>query len=131
MTYAYWKAGKVDEESCFDLFFRKCPFNGEFCIFAGLDEILPLLESFKFTEDDIEYLRTVLPGAEDEFFEWLSTLGAVYFHFLLLPFFPAREHSPVLMYSLKTECSFIDPPFNIISFLVSYSRLLKHSCVCS
>ena len=75
MTYAYWKAGKVDEHAVFDLFFRKAPFSGEFAIFAGLDEVLPLLENFKFTASDIDYLRTILPGADSAFFTWLLTLG--------------------------------------------------------
>ena len=36
MTYAHWKNGRVNEQSCFDLFFRKNPFNGEFTVFCGL-----------------------------------------------------------------------------------------------
>ena len=75
MTYAHWKGGKADEEAVFDLFFRNCPFGGEFCIFAGLDEILKLLSHFKFTPSDSDYLRELLPQAEDEFFTWLETLG--------------------------------------------------------
>jgi nicotinic acid phosphoribosyltransferase len=40
MAYAYWKAGVHEEESVFDLFFRKNPFGGEFAIYAGLEEKL-------------------------------------------------------------------------------------------
>lgn len=57
MVYAYWKAGKHDEFAVFDLFFRKNPFGGEFCIFAGLDEVLKFVQHFRFTHEDIEYLR--------------------------------------------------------------------------
>ena len=81
MTYAYWKGGKADEDAVFDLFFRKAPFSGEFAIFAGLDEVLPLLESFKFTEEDVRYLKDILPRADPEFFDWLKTLGCAYFVF--------------------------------------------------
>jgi len=40
MTYAYWKQDRHTEHAVFDLFFRKNPFGGEFCLFAGLDEVL-------------------------------------------------------------------------------------------
>lgn len=59
MVYAYWKAGKHDEFAVFDLFFRKNPFGGEFCIFAGLDEVLKFVQHFRFTDEDVEYLRSV------------------------------------------------------------------------
>ena len=57
MAYGYWKAGRQNKKSVFDLFFRKCPFGGEFAIFAGLDEILRMVETFHFTESDINYLQ--------------------------------------------------------------------------
>jgi len=71
------KGGRVDDHAIFDLFFRKCPFKGEFCVFAGLDEILPMLQSFRFTASDVDYLRTLLTHAEDAFFDWLLCLGAL------------------------------------------------------
>jgi nicotinic acid phosphoribosyltransferase len=47
MTYAYWKNGKTEDSAVFDLFFRKNPFQGEYCIFAGLDESLKFMSSFR------------------------------------------------------------------------------------
>ena len=58
-SYAYWKADKHNDEAVFDLF-SKCPFKGEFCIFAGLEERLRLCESFQYTTDDIAYIKTLL-----------------------------------------------------------------------
>lgn len=77
MAYAYWKSGKVDDCSVFDLYFRKNPFEGEFTIFAGLDECLRFLENFRYSESDIEYLRHTLPeSVEEEFFVYLRDLTA-------------------------------------------------------
>ena len=74
MTYAHWKNKKVDQPAVFDLFFRKNPFHGEYCIFAGQDEVIRLLSSFKFHPDDVRYLQSIMPTAEPEFFAWLLTL---------------------------------------------------------
>lgn len=77
MAYAYWKSGKTDDSSVFDLYFRKNPFDGEFTIFAGLDECLKFIDNFRYSNDDIEYLRQTLPeGIEDAFFDYLSQLTA-------------------------------------------------------
>lgn len=61
MAYAYWKAGKHEQEAVFDLFFRKNPFGGEFTIFAGLGEVIKYLDTFHFEADEIEHLKTVMP----------------------------------------------------------------------
>ncbi|OQR98209.1 nicotinate phosphoribosyltransferase [Achlya hypogyna] len=75
MAYAYWKVGRHTEEATFDLFFRKNPFKGEFTVFAGLEEVLFFLNSFKFTESDVAYLRDVMPqSTEAGFFDWLLSL---------------------------------------------------------
>ncbi|XP_058817922.1 nicotinate phosphoribosyltransferase isoform X3 [Topomyia yanbarensis] len=77
MAYAYWKSGKVDDHAVFDLFFRTNPFQGEFTIFAGLEECLKFIENFHYSETDMEYLKHALPqGIEEEFFEYLSQLTA-------------------------------------------------------
>lgn len=74
MSYAYWKAGRHNDHAVFDLFFRKNPFKGEFCVFAGLDEVQKHLSSFRFTESDVAYLRTVLQDCDEEFFNYLLSL---------------------------------------------------------
>ncbi|PVD32044.1 hypothetical protein C0Q70_07471 [Pomacea canaliculata] len=77
MAYAYWKSGKMDDRAIFDLFFRRNPFQGEFTLFAGLEECVKLLQNFRFSESDISYLRKVLPPhVEDEFFQYLSNMTA-------------------------------------------------------
>lgn len=57
MAYAYWKSNRHEDDAVFDLFFRKNPFGGEFTIFAGLEEVLRFVSSFRFTEEDIGFLR--------------------------------------------------------------------------
>mmetsp|Transcript_14833 Transcript_14833/g.41980 ORF Transcript_14833/g.41980 Transcript_14833/m.41980 type:complete len:523 (+) Transcript_14833:131-1699(+) len=79
MTYAHWKNGKHNEPAVFELFFRKNPFHGEFTIFCGMDECMKFIQSYKFTEDDIAYLKTTpsLQNCEDEFFEYLQSFDPV------------------------------------------------------
>jgi len=72
MAYAYWKAGLHEEEAVFDLFFRKNPFQGEFAIYAGLEEEIRLFENFHFADDHIAYLKEQMPQCENGFFDWLK-----------------------------------------------------------
>ncbi|XP_009760672.1 nicotinate phosphoribosyltransferase 2-like isoform X1 [Nicotiana sylvestris] len=75
MAYAYWKAGKHNERAVFDLYFRRNPFGGEYTIFAGLEECIKFIANFKFTEDEIAFIRSSLPpSCEDGFFEYLREL---------------------------------------------------------
>lgn len=77
MAYAYWKSNKAEDQAVFDLFFRRNPFQGEFTIFAGLEECVKFLEKFSYSQSDIEYLKSTLPSTiEDEFYDFLSTLSA-------------------------------------------------------
>ncbi|ESO03457.1 hypothetical protein HELRODRAFT_112333 [Helobdella robusta] len=76
MAYAYWKSRKHAERAVFDLYFRKNPFQGEFTIFAGLEECLKFIHNFSYSEKDVEYLRKLLPvHTESEFFNYLSHLN--------------------------------------------------------
>jgi nicotinate phosphoribosyltransferase len=76
MAYSYWKNNKHNDDSVFELFFRKNPFKGSFTIFCGLDELISFIHHFKFTKEDMDYLKSTpqLGGCEKEFFDFLSNL---------------------------------------------------------
>eukprot|EP00010_Vexillifera_abyssalis_P008832 CAMPEP_0201549600 /NCGR_PEP_ID=MMETSP0173_2-20130828/6053_1 /ASSEMBLY_ACC=CAM_ASM_000268 /TAXON_ID=218659 /ORGANISM="Vexillifera sp., Strain DIVA3 564/2" /LENGTH=525 /DNA_ID=CAMNT_0047959317 /DNA_START=248 /DNA_END=1825 /DNA_ORIENTATION=+ len=74
MSYSYWKQNKHDEPSIFELFFRKNPFKGEYTVFAGLEEALRLLSDYRFTPDQIAYVRESIPGVDEAFLQWLATV---------------------------------------------------------
>lgn len=77
MAYAHWKSGKIETRAVFDLFFRKSPFQGEFTIFAGLEECLKFIEKFNYSASDIDYIKQILPNSiEEEFYDYLKTLTA-------------------------------------------------------
>ncbi|GAB4848988.1 Nicotinate phosphoribosyltransferase 2 [Ancistrocladus abbreviatus] len=72
MAYAYWKADRHNEQAVFDLFFRKNPFGGEYTVFAGLEECIRFIANYKLTEDDICFIRDILPGkCEEGFLDYL------------------------------------------------------------
>ncbi|XP_022149494.1 nicotinate phosphoribosyltransferase 2-like [Momordica charantia] len=76
MAYAYWKAGKHKERAVFDLYFRKNPFGGEYTIFAGLEECIRLIANFKFTEEEISFIKKSLPSScEDAFYDYLRGIN--------------------------------------------------------
>lgn len=56
----------------FDMFYRKNPYNGGYAVFTGIDEVLTELENFKFSTEDIEYLRS-LDKFNPAFLDYLSS----------------------------------------------------------
>ncbi len=57
MGQAYFLAGRKNESAVFDYFFRKNPFKGGYTIFAGLPDLLAILEDFRFNKDDLDFLK--------------------------------------------------------------------------
>ena len=72
MANGYLEAGIEDEIAYFDMFFRKVPDGGGFAIMAGIEQVVDYLDNLKFTEEDIEYLRSKGSFCE-EFLEYLAT----------------------------------------------------------
>ena len=70
MGYAYFKDGIHERKSYFDVYFRKIPFGGGYAVFAGLAKIIDYVNSFKFTESDIDFLRQL--GYEEDYLNYLS-----------------------------------------------------------
>jgi nicotinate phosphoribosyltransferase len=123
MAYGYWKSGMADKEAVFNLFFRKSPFGGGFAICCGLQLAVDFLEHFHFSEDDIEYLRTLTgnddePLFEENFLQYLKNLqftchiDAIPEGTLVFPQEPLlRIQGPIL------QCQLLETPLlNIINF---------------
>lgn len=70
MAQGYFLSGRKGEPAVFDYFFRSNPFDGGFVVFAGLDDLLGLLQGLSFGQEDIGYLRA--QGFRPEFLEYLE-----------------------------------------------------------
>lgn len=57
MAQAYFLDGRKDDSAAFHYFYRKNPFHGAYVVFAGLHDLLQILEGLCFDNEDIEYLR--------------------------------------------------------------------------
>ncbi|MBQ4649165.1 MAG: nicotinate phosphoribosyltransferase [Firmicutes bacterium] len=58
MANGYFEAGMTEDIAYFDMFFRRVPDGGGYAIMAGLEQLIDYLKNLKFTEEDIEYLRS-------------------------------------------------------------------------
>ena len=72
MSNGYFKTDIKNRITYFDVFFRSIPDGGGFAIAAGLDQIIDYIENLKFTDTDIEYLRSRKIFSE-EFLEYLKS----------------------------------------------------------
>jgi len=64
MAQVYFENGQKDHVAVFDYYFRKLPFDGGYAIFAGLEDLLDILEILRFSEEDLTYLKTQNYSAE-------------------------------------------------------------------
>lgn len=70
MANGYLKSGVGNKIAYFDMFFRKVPDDGGFCIMAGLQQLIEYLKNLRFTKEDIEFLRSK-NIFDEEFIEYL------------------------------------------------------------
>ncbi|NEM96665.1 nicotinate phosphoribosyltransferase [Pontibacter burrus] len=79
MAHSHFNYNRHNEQVAFDYFYRKQPYNGGFAVFSGLGEVLMLLQEFKFSSNDIDWLHNT--GFKEEFLEFLRGFrfrGTVY-----------------------------------------------------
>ena len=74
MMQGYFK-NPTNQTVIFDMFYRNNPCGGSFAIAAGLEQMIEYIENLRFTEEDIEYLRS-LDMFQEDFLDYLSI-----FHF--------------------------------------------------
>ena len=79
MAQAY-AAEHMDQLAVFELTFRQMPANRNYIVAAGIGDVLDFLATFRFSSEELEYLRT-RPGFSDAFLRQLEDLrftGDVY-----------------------------------------------------
>ncbi|MDR1795379.1 MAG: nicotinate phosphoribosyltransferase [Erysipelotrichaceae bacterium] len=88
MAYAYFKQGKQNDIAYFDMIIRTIPDGGGYMIFNGLHALLDFIKHFKFSKEQINYLRSTGYFDED-FLSYLSTLT------LYIDLYSVPEGTPV------------------------------------
>lgn len=73
MAYTYFKENKHEDIAYFDMFVRTIPDKGGFLIFNGLNQLIRQIQAYRFTQEDIDYLRSSNLYDED-FLSYLFTL---------------------------------------------------------
>ena len=79
MSQVYFLKGHNDSAAVFDYFFRKLPFDGGYAVFAGLEDLLDALETFRFDKNDLELLKE--KGFHPDFLRYLGKFrfkGTIY-----------------------------------------------------
>lgn len=71
MGNGYLKSNVNNKIVYFDMFFRKVPDDGGYCIMAGLQQFIEYLKNLKFSDDDIDYLRSK-DCFDEEFLSYLK-----------------------------------------------------------
>lgn len=71
MANGYFNKGVENRIAYFDMYFRRVPDGGGYCIMAGVEQLVQYLTNLKFTSSDIDYLRSKNIFSE-EFLEYLA-----------------------------------------------------------
>jgi nicotinate phosphoribosyltransferase len=72
MAQGYFLAGRKDDRASFDYFFRDIPFEGGYVIFAGLSDLIEIIENFRFHDDELAFLQE--QGFRKPFLQYLREL---------------------------------------------------------
>jgi nicotinate phosphoribosyltransferase len=72
MANGYFSQNDHNRRVAFDVFYRRNPDGAGFAIFAGLEQVIEYIEQMHFSEEDVEYFRSLHLFSE-EFLTYLST----------------------------------------------------------
>lgn len=70
MAQGYFLTGKSETSAAFDYFFRETPFGGGYVVFAGLSDLVEVLQRFQFEKEDLDYLARL--GLQEPFLKYLE-----------------------------------------------------------
>ncbi len=130
MMYGYFLQNKQDEIATFDLFFR--PYEeSNFCIAAGLEQAVDYLENLRFTDDDIEYLRSTKSFNEDflrflKKFKFTGSVRALPEGTVVFPYEPLMIVTAPICQAQLVEAALL----NIINFqtlIATKARRITHA----
>ena len=123
MAQGYLDHGMADTRACFHMYFRSYPFKGGYAVACGLDQLAELVETYRFSDEDIAYLSALpAPGGgklfTDDFLQHLATftlsvdIDAVPEGTIVFPNEPlVRVTGPIM------ECQLIETPLlNCVNF---------------
>ena len=69
MAQGFWETGKLHEEGCFTAFYRDHPFGSGYAVACGASDLPDLVENFRFTEEDVDYLAGLEAPAGGKLFK--------------------------------------------------------------
>ena len=69
MMQGYFKNENQNKRVIFDMFYRTNPLEGGYAIMAGLEQVIKYVKELHFSEQDIEYLRS-LNIFDEDFLKW-------------------------------------------------------------
>ena len=123
MAQGYRDHGMTNTQACFHMYFRSYPFKGGYAIACGMDQLAELVETYRFSEEDIAYLGNLnAPGGgklfDQGFLDYLADfklsvyIDAVPEGTVVFPNEPlVRVTGPIL------ECQLIETPLlNCVNF---------------
>ena len=99
MAAGYFAAGKIDDVATFELSVRRLPESRNYLVAAGLQQAVEYLQSFKFTPEELEYLRSLphFRSVSPDFFTSLKNLRFTGVFFALQEGTPVFPNEPVAM----------------------------------
>ncbi len=96
MTNGYLKYGMDKQIACFDMFFRRVPDDGGFAIMAGVQQMCDYIQSLRFAEEDIAFLRSKKIFCE-EFLNYLKNFTFSCDVWVVPEGTPVFPHEPVVI----------------------------------